>query len=144
MACARSGRSTPGSRLYVTTYPCHTCARHPIAAGVERVVFVEVHPKRRALELHDKDVVEVPPGGADELDRVRFEPYLGTGPRRFFDYFSMSLGTGYELQRKDKSGKLASFEGLSAVSRVRGPHLPSQEYESLLGSELVDFRVGPS
>ena len=39
-------------------------------------------------------MVEVSPGtdsnGGDEPP-VRFEPYLGVGPRRFFDYFSMGL-----------------------------------------------------
>ena len=26
--------------MYVTTYPCHNCARHIIAAGVIRVGFI--------------------------------------------------------------------------------------------------------
>lgn len=144
LACARSGRSTLRSTLYVTTYPCHNCARHIIAAGVERVVFVEPYPKSRALELHGEDLILVPPAGSDANQRVLFEPYLGIGPRRFFDYFSMSLGSGYELQRKDDAGKLASFNPRAAVLRAQEPALPIRDQEGLLGSELVDFRVGSS
>jgi len=141
LACARSGRSTRGSTLYVTTYPCHNCARHIIAAGVGRVVFVEPYPKSRALALHDKDVVEAAPGHHDEQGRVRFEPYLGIGPRRFFDYFSMRLGSGYELRRKEENGDLAAWDPAKAALRCQAQSLPIPELETELGAELVDFRV---
>ena len=37
LSCARSGVSTRGATLYSTTFPCHNCAKHIIAAGVARV-----------------------------------------------------------------------------------------------------------
>lgn len=140
LACARSGRSTRRATLYVTTYPCHNCARHIIAAGVERVVFVEPYPKSLALDLHDRDVMEVPPGkdAAGGDGRVRFEPYLGVGPRRFFDYFSMGLGGGYELQRKDQQGHLAYWDPATAAPRGQLPSLPVAELEKSLTYDVLE------
>lgn len=57
LSAARSGRSTVGGRLFVTTFPCHYCARHIIAAGVHEVQYIEPYPKSQALELH-QDAIE--------------------------------------------------------------------------------------
>lgn len=142
LACGRSGHSSLGTTLYVTTYPCHNCARHLIAAGVRRVVFVEPYPKSRALELHDQDVVEVAPGHAakeGEQTRVCFEPYLGVGPRRFFDYFSMGLGGSYDLVRRDSGGRLIEWSPSQAAPRGQLPVLNVMEREAQLGGEVLDF-----
>ena len=42
--------------MYVTTFPCHNCAKHIIAAGLERVVYLEPYPKSRAKTLYDEDI----------------------------------------------------------------------------------------
>jgi deoxycytidylate deaminase len=46
------GRSLRESTLYVTTFPCHNCAKHILASGIKRVVFIEPYTKSRAKELH--------------------------------------------------------------------------------------------
>ena len=38
---------------------------------------------------------------AEDDNRVRFEPFSGIGPRRFYDLFSMHLSSGYDLERKN-------------------------------------------
>ncbi|MBK9386545.1 MAG: cytidine deaminase [Planctomycetes bacterium] len=142
LACGRTGRSTSQAILYTTTFPCHNCARHIIGAGISRVVYVEPYPKSRAMELHSKDILEVEPGGQADDDRVRFEPYLGVGPRRFFDYFSMALSSGYQLRRKRDDGKLSPWNPETAAPRVQLPMLPLQEFEKSLGTELLPFQCG--
>jgi deoxycytidylate deaminase len=138
LACARGGRSSRKATLYVTTFPCHNCARHIIAAGVARVVYVEPYPKSRALELHDKDLVETAPSAMadDGDDRVRFQPYLGVGPRRFLDYFSMHLGDGYALERMDDEGRLAEWDPSKVAPRVQGPTEYIEAREQSLGAEV--------
>lgn len=137
LACARGGQSSRGATLYVTTFPCHNCARHIIAAGVTRVVYVEPYPKSRALELHNKDLVETAPSAmATDDDRVRFEPYLGIGPRRFLDHFSMHLGDGYALERMDDEGRLAVWDPSRAAPRVQGPTEYIEAREKNLGAEV--------
>jgi len=50
---ARLGRSIKGSTLYCTTFPCHNCTKHIIAAGIRRVVYMEPYPKSKAKYLHE-------------------------------------------------------------------------------------------
>ncbi|WP_052749720.1 anti-phage dCTP deaminase, partial [Haemophilus haemolyticus] len=56
LACSREGISTRGTTLYCTTFPCHNCAKHIIASGIVRVVYVEPYPKSKALEFHDDSI----------------------------------------------------------------------------------------
>lgn len=103
LSCARNGQSTVGATLYCTTFPCHNCAKHIVAAGVKRVVFVEPYPKSKALQFHN-DSIEVGSEKANtDSQKVRFEAFVGIGPRRFFELFSVNLGSSYKLQRKVKA-----------------------------------------
>lgn len=52
LSAGRIGASTVGSHLYVTTFPCHYCARHIVSAGVYEVQYIEPYPKSLARELH--------------------------------------------------------------------------------------------
>jgi deoxycytidylate deaminase len=88
LSCSRRGMSCKGATLYVTTFPCHNCAKHIIAAGIEEVVYVEPYPKSKALEFHP-DAITV---SQSEDGKVKLRPFIGVGPRRFFDLFSMDIG----------------------------------------------------
>jgi deoxycytidylate deaminase len=48
LSAGRSGVSTVGSSLFVTTFPCHFCARHIVTAGVYEVQYIEPYPKSQA------------------------------------------------------------------------------------------------
>jgi len=53
LALARGGETgIVGSTLYCTNYPCHYCAKHIIAAGINRVVYLEPYEKSLARKLH--------------------------------------------------------------------------------------------
>jgi deoxycytidylate deaminase len=60
LSAGRSGVSTVGSRLFVTTFPCHFCARHIVTAGVYEVQYIEPYPKSQALALHGDAIETVP------------------------------------------------------------------------------------
>jgi deoxycytidylate deaminase len=91
---ARMGRSTRGSTLFCTTFPCHICAKHIVSAGLSRVVFLEPYPKSQAYKLHSDSIT------FDENDttRVVFSPFIGISPRRYRDIFE-------KKKRKDKTGR---------------------------------------
>ncbi|HGO5822964.1 TPA: anti-phage dCTP deaminase [Mannheimia haemolytica] len=111
LSCSREGISTKEAILYCTTFPCHNCAKHIIASGITRVVYVEPYPKSKALDFHN-DSIELQTNLDDKksTDKVIFEPFIGVGPRRFLDLFSMSLGSGTKLRRKDKEGAILDRE----------------------------------
>ena len=51
LKCAKYGRSTDGSTLYITHSPCLECAKLIIQAGIIRVVYLEDYKKPEGLEL---------------------------------------------------------------------------------------------
>jgi len=101
LSCARNSISTHGATMFCTTFPCHNCAKHIVAAGLKRVIYVEPYPKSKALTLHDDSIVSQDESSADDHKKmVVFQPFVGVGPRRFFDLFSMNLGSSYKTIRK--------------------------------------------
>jgi deoxycytidylate deaminase len=103
LTCARSGVSPVGSILYTTTFPCHNCTRHIVAAGIERVIYIEPYAKSRAQELHDDAIVveeKAVLSSRNSHQRVPFTHFVGIGPRKYFDLFSLNLSSGHELVRK--------------------------------------------
>ena len=119
LACARLGTSTLGATLYCTTFPCHNCAKHIVAAGLDRVVYVQPYPKSKALDFHEDSIVMNSQSLETGQNRVRFQPFVGIGPRRFFDLFSMQLSSGYDLERKDpETGSTKEWSIAKARLRV--------------------------
>jgi len=101
LSAGRKGASTVGTRLFVTTFPCHYCARHIVSAGVDEVQFIEPYPKSQALTLH-KDSIQFEKGAKrwiapsspqwrEESKRaweqgsphVLFRPFTGVAPRMY-------------------------------------------------------------
>jgi hypothetical protein len=113
-------------------------------------VFVEPYRKSKAKDLHDDAIEHVPPkggkGGVDQT-RVGFERFVGVGPRRFLDYYSMVLGDGYELVRKvDDSGKLRGWSRADAAPRAQWSDAGYESVESEVGRLFIEameeFRSG--
>jgi deoxycytidylate deaminase len=96
---ARLGKAVKGAILYCTTFPCHICAKHIIAAGLKKVVFIEPYPKSYAEQLHSDAVVV---GRSDDPSKVIFEPFIGIAPYRYRDIFERG-------RRKDQIGKFSEW-----------------------------------
>ena len=135
LACTRMGISTQGAVLYCTTFPCHNCAKHIIASGIKRVVYVEPYPKSKALEFHS-DSVSL---GTEQGGNVVFAPFVGVGPRSFFNLFSTRLGSGYPVVRKMSGGEVVDWKEKTASLRMQ--MLPSSyiERETLAASVLDEL-----
>lgn len=136
MSAARTGISVLGATLYTTTFPCHNCAKHIVAAGVGKVVFIEPYPKSFATKLHS-DSIKVDRFNGDET-KVHFYPFAGVGPRKFIDLFSMKLGNGRKLIRKS-AGHLADWKRETAELRIPLVPLSYLESEFILDAELQDI-----
>jgi deoxycytidylate deaminase len=115
---ARRGIPVQGCTLFVTAFPCHHCARHIVAAGIRRVVYIAPYAKSMAEELHGDALVvtsnvmldDERPG--DKRDpRVRFEPFVGVSPTRYMEMFMAPT-------RKEPSGELVRWSGATAQPRL--------------------------
>jgi len=115
--------STVGKTLYCTTYPCHNCARHIVAAGIKRVVYIEPYEKSLAEDLHGDSINHGEPSGED-TPKVLFDNFEGAAPRRYSKFFSNSR------PRKDHKGKPITYDiGTSH-------HVDSQQLYSYTDFEL--------
>lgn len=88
--------STKNGKMYCTTFPCHSCARHIVASGITEVFYIEPYAKSLATVLHDDAITT----SSTEEGKVKFLPYEGVAPIRYLDFFEM------RNNRKDKLGKL--------------------------------------
>jgi cytidine deaminase len=107
MDAARRGAGVSGAILFTTTFPCHNCAKHIVAAGIRSVVYVEPYPKSLAGDLH-LDAIEVNGTGCGEA--VNFRPFVGISPRRYFDLFTA-------VERKGADGKVLTWNSAAAEAR---------------------------
>lgn len=136
LCCARNTVSARGCTLYSTTFPCHNCGRHIIAAGIERVVYVEPYRKSKWAELHEDAVVcGLGQDVTSKIKKVQCEPFVGVGPRRFFDLFSMRLGSGPRLMRKNQDGDITDWE--FGTSQLRLQMLPTSYLDLESGAATV-------
>ena len=126
---ARRGTSVRDCTLYATTFPCHHCARHIVASGIRRVVYVEPYPKSLATELH-RDSIEMEPE-REPAGKVAFEPFVGVAPRQYSRMFSMN-------RRKDRQGHAVRWDGASAVPRYAWDFASYGQAETVRLKELAD------
>ncbi len=89
-----------GGTLFSTTFPCHSCARHIVASGIVKVLFIEPYPKSLAIELHSDAVSE---READQGKKVLFLQYTGIAPKNILKLFNAGM------KRKGKGGKIREF-----------------------------------
>jgi deoxycytidylate deaminase len=87
ISVARDGKpGLIGSTMYVTTYPCHNCAKHIIDAGIKRVVYLEPYSKSLAQKLHSDAIND--PRETPAENKVTFSNYGGVSPERYPFWFS--------------------------------------------------------
>jgi tRNA(Arg) A34 adenosine deaminase TadA len=101
---ARIGRAVNKATIFCTTFPCHMCAKHIIASGIAKVVFLEPYPKSLAAELHC-DALEIEGqdrGDYSDYPSVTFQHFHGVTPRRYQELFKRE-------KRKDEQGNFIPF-----------------------------------
>jgi deoxycytidylate deaminase len=127
LSASRSGKgSLVGAVLYTTTFPCHNCARHIVAAGISRVYFIEPYPKSLAHDLHPDSIA------LDEREsaKVVFAQYEGVAPKNVFKLFQ------HGRDRK-RDGRVINFNATEATPAYQ-PYLDSFTlYEDKIVQELA-------
>lgn len=94
--------------LFATTYPCHVCARHLVAAGIRESYFIEPYKKSLAIKLHGDALSE----SEDEIDKVRLIPFDGVAPNRYMSFFRMAGSA------RKRDGKAIRISPVSASPRL--------------------------
>ncbi len=127
---ARRGVSVARCSMYVTTFPCHLCARHIVAAGIRRVFYVEPYAKSLTAELYPDSIAV--DGGLRQKGQVPFLPFVGIAPRKYIDLFTKG-------KRKTDDGLAAVFSSENAQLRYYEEHPIYLETEVKKFKNLIDI-----
>lgn len=123
---SRKGTPVAGCAMYVTTFPCHLCARHIVSAGIKQVIYTEPYPKSLTAELYlDSISVE---GESQDRKHIPFDVFVGVAPRQYQNLFTSGI-------RKDKEGKAIKFT--KDIAKLRYHEL-SEIYKA---NEVREFKA---
>lgn len=165
VSLARRGSSRlDKATLYTTTFPCHSCARHIVAAGISEVFYIEPYEKSMAQQLHKDAIAFEEPqtkvkdaaplaeqkgrvaanGEDDEFthERVKFLHFEGVSPRLFAAVFRAD-------DRKDKAtGRFVPMSEESPAKVLPEYLVDYREFEKAavrhFDGVMKDLGVGPS
>lgn len=115
LSCGRQGKSTQNKIMYCTTFPCHNCAKHIVGSGIKEVFYIEPYAKSLALNLHGDSITF----NSNDPDKVKFTQFIGIGPSRFNDLFSLLFTTGKKIKRKDDAGKATEYTRNAAEAKFK-------------------------
>lgn len=139
LACARNNISSKDAVMYATTFPCHNCAKHIIAAGIKKVIYIEPYPKSKALDFYKQ---EISTAVTDENEKLVFTPFSGVGPRRYIDLFAMTSAKWGVKKRKKNDGYNIDWDRGKAFIRNPMRAMTYLEYESIAYLSYYDETKG--
>lgn len=117
---ARLGHPLKDCVLYCNTFPCHNCAKHIVASGVQEVIYLLPYPKSFAEDLFfdsiSIDLGEPAPG------KVAFRQFMGIVGPLYERVFA-------KPRWKNRQGDVPPFVERSAKLRLTTP-LPIAAYEA--------------
>lgn len=132
-----AGGRVKAGKIYCTTYPCHSCARHIVAAGITEVYYIEPYRKSLATKLHHDAITE------DERDetKVRILPYDGVAPNRYLTLFRVPVDS------RKVDGKMIRVDPRTAEPRFDKtlealPVLEAYIVDGLAKKNLIDAGEG--
>lgn len=130
-----AGMRIEKGKIFVTTYPCHSCARHIVASGINEVYYIEPYRKSLAVKLHGDAISE------QEFDtkKVRILAYDGVAPSRYLTLFKVPPNS------RKKNGKLITIALKDSSPRLEKsmealPALEALVVESLRKKDLLPVK----
>jgi hypothetical protein len=94
-----------------------------------------------ASKLHN-DAIEISGTSSPRRynhERIPFESFVGVGPRRFFDLFSLRLSCGRPLYRKDADGRARKWERGTSYPRVSMQPTSYTQREKLVAARFKEI-----
>lgn len=115
------GDKVSNGSIFITTYPCHGCARHIIASGIRNIYYIEPYRKSLALKLHGDAITE----SESETTSVRILPFEGVAPSRYLGMFQMKPnsrkqnGFGIPITARTSAPKITkSLQALPVLEKI--------------------------
>jgi len=129
------GERVNGGKMFITTYPCHSCARHIIAAGIREVYYIEPYRKSLATKLHSDAITE----DEAETSKVRVLPYDGVAPARYLKLFRVPKDSrksaGRMIKRDPKRSEPRFDKTLEALPALEALVVNALQEKKLIAAE---------
>lgn len=125
-----AGDRVLGGKIFITTYPCHGCARHIVAAGISEIHYIEPYRKSLATKLHSDSLSEC----LTDTGKVILYQFDGLAPRRFIDMFQAGDRKSVGVLKLPKA---PSAKPVTQVRMRAIPHLEAAVVAEVKTKELV-------
>lgn len=129
-----NGIRMKNGKIFITTYPCHSCARHIIATGIKEVYYIEPYRKSLAVKLHNDSITE---HESEQSNKVRILMFEGVAPSRYMGIFKAPP------ESRKQNGKMPSLDMTSVKPRFAKTLEAVPVLESLKVKELEDLQLIP-
>jgi deoxycytidylate deaminase len=115
-SAAAAEASVVGATVLTTTFPCHTCTRYMLTAGISRVVYVSPYDRSRAADLYPEAIEVDPATRSEDSPRMKVQPFIGIAPRRYLEWFGTSWreDSPWHQKRSGERGEVLEFDPLEA------------------------------
>lgn len=132
-AASLYGAKLKNSTLFCTTYPCHNCVRHIIAAGITKLYYIEPYVKSKGVDLHSDAITDDSSLEEKNKKKVQILMFEGVSPKKYVSFFKKNR------KRKDKeTGKtLCNIREKGKLSPVNSISLQTLLYRELLASKRI-------
>ncbi|GFZ89206.1 cytidine deaminase [Aquaticitalea lipolytica] len=133
-----NGVKLRGSTLFCTTYPCHNCVRHIIAAGIIKLYYIEPYIKSKGIDLHSDSITDDTILTKDSKnDKVQILMFEGISPKKYLSFFNKNRS------RKNKiSGKsLCQNRDKSKLQPINSLSLQALFYREIQASKRIQDRI---
>jgi deoxycytidylate deaminase len=127
----KAGVEVINGKLYCTTYPCHNCARHIVAAGIKEVYYIEPYRKSLAIKLHNDSITE----NENDQDKVKILMFDGVSPKRFLELFK--IATPRKENGKKKQANKREIHPKNTLSLQAIPLLEKEIIKELKSKNLI-------
>jgi deoxycytidylate deaminase len=128
-----AGARVKQGKLFCTTYPCHSCARHIVAAGIVEVYYIEPYRKSLATKLHDDAITE----SETDNKKVRILLYDGVAPTRYFRLFKAIKDS------RKISGQMVVINSRTGVPKFQKTLEALPTLEALVVKGLIEKKLLP-
>ncbi|WP_405563857.1 anti-phage dCTP deaminase [Polaribacter sp. Asnod6-C07] len=133
-AASLFGEKLKKSTLFCTTYPCHNCVRHIIAAGITKLYYIEPYVKSKGVDLHSDAITDDSDLDENNEEKVQILMFEGVSPKKYVSFFKKSR------KRKNKiTGEtLCNSRNKHELFPVNSISLQTLFYREVLASKRID------
>lgn len=132
-AASLFGEKLKKSTLFCTTYPCHNCVRHIIAAGIIKLYYIEPYVKSKGVDLHSDAITDDSDLDENTEDKVQILMFEGVSPKKYVSFFMKSR----KRKNKTTGDSLCNKRNKTLLLPVNSISLQTLFYREVLASERI-------